>query len=994
MATTNASLQLLFLVIMSSGFLFHETLKPGCCHGDHHRAASFETERVALLKFKQGLTDPSHRLSSWVGEDCCKWRGVVCNNRSGHVIKLNLLSLDDDGTHGKLGGEISHSLLDLKYLNHLDLSMNNFEGTRIPKFIGSLEKLRYLNLSGASFSGPIPPQLGNLSRLVYLDLKEYFDFNTYPDESSQNDLQWISGLSSLRHLNLEGVNLSRASAYWLHAVSKLPSLSELHLPSCGLSVLPRSLPSSNLTSLSMLVLANNGFNSTIPHWLFQLRNLVYLDLSFNNLRGSILDAFANRTSLESLRKMGNLCNLKTLILSENDLNGEITEMIDVLSGCNKCSLENLYLGLNELGGFLPYSLGNLDNLQSLLLWGNSFVGAIPNSIGNLSNLEELYLYNNQMSGTIPETLGQLNDLVVLDISENPWEGVLTEAHLSNLTNLKELSIAKFSLLPDLTLVLNISSEWIPPFKLQYLKLRSCQVGPKFPVWLRNQNELNTLILRNAQISDTIPEWFWKLDLELDQLDLGYNQLSGRTPNSLKFTLQSSVCLMWNHFNGSLPLWSSNVSSLLLSNNSFSGPIPRDIGERMPMLTELHLSHNSLSGTLPESIGELIGLVTLEISNNSLTGEIPALWNGVPNWVAHVDLSNNNLSGELPTSLGSLSYLVFLMLSNNHLSGELPSALQNCTNIRTLDLGGNRFSGNIPAWIGQTMPDLQILRLRSNLFNGSIPLQLCTLSSLHILDLAQNNLSGSIPSCVGNLSAMASEIETFRYEDELTVLTKGREDSYRNILYLVNSIDLSNNGLSGDVPGGLTNLSRLGTLNLSMNHLTGKIPDNIGDLQLLETLDLSRNQLSGPIPPGMASLTLLNHLNLSYNNLSGRIPSGNQLQTLDDPSIYRDNPALCGRPITAKCPGDDNGTPNPPNGDDEDDDEDGAEAEMKWFYMSMGTGFVVGFWGVCGTLVIKESWRHAYFRLVYDIKEWLLLVIQLNVARLQRKLNLGRSQHHT
>ncbi|RVX06789.1 putative inactive leucine-rich repeat receptor kinase XIAO [Vitis vinifera] len=910
---------------MSSGFLFHETLKPGCCHGDHHRAASIDTERVALLKFKQGLTDPSHRLSSWVGEDCCKWRGVVCNNRSGHVIKLNLRSLDDDGTDGKLGGEISLSLLDLKYLNHLDLSMNNFEGTRIPKFFGSLERLRYLNLSCASFSGPIPPQLGNLSRLIYLDLKEYFDFNRYPDESSQNNLQWISGLSSLRHLNLEGVNLSRASAYWLHAVSKLPSLSELHLSSCGLSVLPRSLPSSNLTSLSILVLSNNGFNSTIPHWLFQLRNLVYLDLSFNNLRGSILDAFANRTCLESLRKMGSLCNLKTLILSENDLNGEITEMIDVLSGCNKCSLENLNLGLNELGGFLPNSLGNLSNLQSVLLWDNSFVGSIPNSIGNLSNLEELYLSNNQMSGTIPETLGQLNKLVALDISENPWEGILTEAHLSNLINLKELSIAKFSLLPDLTLVINISSEWIPPFKLQYLNLRSCQVGPKFPVWLRNQNELNTLILRNARISDTIPEWFWKLDLELDQLDLGYNQLSGRTPNSLKFTLQSSVCLIWNHFNGSLPLWSSN------------------------------------------SIGELTGLVTLEMSNNSLTGEIPALWNGVPNLVARVDLSNNNLSGELPTS--------------------------NCTNIRTLDLGGNRFSGNIPAWIGQTMPSLWILRLRSNLFDGSIPLQLCTLSSLHILDLAQNNLSGSIPSCVGNLSAMASEIETYRYEAELTVLTKGREDSYRNILYLVNSIDLSNNGLSGDVPGGLTDLSRLGTLNLSMNHLTGKIPDNIGDLQLLETLDLSRNQLSGPIPPGMASLTLMNHLNLSYNNLSGRIPSGNQLQTLDDPSIYWDNPALCGRPITAKCPGDDDGTPNLPSGDDE-DDEDGAEAEMKWFYMSMGTGFVVGFWGVCGTLVVKESWRHAYFRLVNHIKEWLLLVIQLNVARLQRKLKLGRSQHHT
>ncbi|RVX06849.1 Receptor-like protein 12 [Vitis vinifera] len=469
MATSNASLRLLFLVIMSSGFLFHETLKPGCCRGDHHRAASFETERVVLLKFKQGLTDSSHRLSSWVGEDCCKWRGVVCNHRSGHVIKLNLRSLDDDGTHGKLGGEISHSL---KYLNQLDLSMNNFEGTRIPKLIGSLEKLRYLNLSGASFSGPIPPQLGNLSR----------------------------------HLNLGEVNLSRASTYWLHAVSKLP-LSELHLPSVGLSVLPRCLPSSNLTSLSKLVLSNNGFNSTIPHWLFQLRNLVYLDLNFNNLRGSILDAFANRTCLESLRKMGSLCNLKTSILSENDLNREITEMINVLSGCNKCSLENLNLGLNELG----------------------------------------------------ETLGQLHELAALDVSENSWEGVLTEAHLSNLTNLKELSIAKFASRSRPQMVIHISIEWIPSFKLQYLKLR--------------------------------------------------------LPNR---------------------------------------PIPQDIGESMPMLTELDLSHNSLTGTLPVSIGKLHGLMILHI-----------------------------ICLEKFLHCGMVFLIWWCMLTCR--TTDL-----NYTNIRTLDLGGNRF----------------------------------------------------------------------------------------------------------------------------------------------------------------------------------------------------------------------------------------------------------------------------------------------------------------
>ncbi|KAJ9672779.1 hypothetical protein PVL29_026130 [Vitis rotundifolia] len=320
-------------------------------------------------------------------------------------------------------------------------------------------------------------------------------------------------------------------------------------------------------------------------------------------------------------------------------------------------------------------------------------------------------------------------------------------------------------------------------------------------------------------------------------------------------------------------------------------------------------------------------------------------------------------------MGSLRFLRFLMISNNHLSGQLPSALQNCSGIHTLDLGGNRFSGNVPAWIGDGMPNLLILRLRSNLFHGSIPSQLCTLSSLHILDLGENNLSGFIPSC-----------------GELMVLRKGREDLYESILYLVNSMDLSHNNLSGEVPEGVTNLTRLGALNLSVNHLTGKIPDNVGSLQGLETLDLS--SLSGVIPSGMASLTSLNHLNLSYNNLSGRIPTGNQLQTLDDRSIYENNPALCGPPTTAKCPGDDQ-PPKPRSGDNEEDENENRDGfEIKWFYGSMGSGFAVGFWGVCGTLIVKNSWRHAYFRLVYDVKEWLLMVISLNVARLRRKLNLG------
>ncbi|BBN67732.1 disease resistance family protein / LRR family protein [Prunus dulcis] len=160
--SASASIHLVSLIILS-GILSLETIKLGLCSDDHN-VGCIDIERKALLKLKQGLTDPSGRLSSWVGEDCCKWSGVGCNNITGRVNRLDLSNGD--------GGEINPSLLVLKDLVYLDLSMNFFEGV-FPSFIGSLEKLKYLDLSGLSFVGVIPPNLGNLSRLLYLDLSTF-----------------------------------------------------------------------------------------------------------------------------------------------------------------------------------------------------------------------------------------------------------------------------------------------------------------------------------------------------------------------------------------------------------------------------------------------------------------------------------------------------------------------------------------------------------------------------------------------------------------------------------------------------------------------------------------------------------------------------------------------------------------------------------------------------------------------------------------------------
>ncbi|BBH07129.1 disease resistance family protein / LRR family protein [Prunus dulcis] len=164
--------------------------------------------------------------------------------------------------------------------------------------------------------------------------------------------------------------------------------------------------------------------------------------------------------------------------------------------------------------------------------------SIPNSIGNLTSLEEFNLRRNQMSGIIPESLGKLSSLVSLDIFYNKWEGAITEAHFAKLGGLRKVLIGNYSQNISFSLVFNISSDWIPPFKLRFLEIISCQLGPKFPTWLRNQTELTTVVLRSARISGTIPDWFWQLDLQLDELNFADNQLRGRVPNSLRFSYDS------------------------------------------------------------------------------------------------------------------------------------------------------------------------------------------------------------------------------------------------------------------------------------------------------------------------------------------------------------------------------------------------------------------------------------------------------------------------
>ncbi|XP_021730406.1 receptor-like protein 12 [Chenopodium quinoa] len=900
------------------------------------------SERKALLQFRDSVTFLNKHVSStWQGEDCCSWRRVKCNPTTGHVVKLHLhgtLSEDDYGRYYseylfeaiKMESSLIH-LVELNHLNHLDVSFNDFNNSKIPKFLGYMKQLRYLNLSQSFLYGKVPHELGNLTNLQVLDLSS--------NDLFVQNLKWASRFEQLRLLVLSDVNLTQAHDWISSLIGPHPFLTSLGLSGCSLPNthqihIPPSIQ--NLTSLEHLDLSYNNFGSKIPLWLGELKSLVGLNLGYNAFTG------IEGGDIWSLAR--NLCNLKYLDVRFNKLQVKLLEFREnIPSICTHFNLESLDLSYNSfISGIIPTWLG--EEFQSL---------------------KYLDLGYNNISGKIPTSLGMLSSLKHLDISYNSLEAaVLSETYFANLSSLKYLDMSQLQTF----LTMKLPSDWVPPFQLEYFYAFTCKFNSQLPQWLKTQKNLIELDLSNAGIQGVLPKWFHNMQ-SLSAVYLFNNNITGCPVFPINF---SDLDLS----NNSLSCQSMTdaihrnkvyyqARYIDLSHNSISGKLPEHLYHIMPNLSLLYLSNNFINGSIPKSICDFTLLEVLDLTTNKLFGTIP----GCLGNLSSLYLSFNKLSGDIPCFSPELS---FLQLNDNILSGEIPTCLTNHSNLSELNVGENNLSGEMPAI---NIPNLIILRLRNNKLKGSIPHQLCSLSNLQILDLGHNYFTGTIPNCLSNLTAMNSKLINpspyFDHIDNINEVLHGIEREYASSLKFLVNIDLSCNKLVGNIPDGITNLTYLLGLNISYNQLSGQIPSNIGGLKSLISLDLSRNKLSGSIPTSLGAITSLETLDLSYNNLSGQIPTGDQLQTFNNASIYAHNPYLCGEPLPKKCRRNDD-SPNNGSGGEDEDNEDGRET--MWFYLVVMSGFATGFWGVVGSLFLKKSWRHAFFRLVEDVHDWLYVAI--------------------
>ncbi|CAN1344674.1 Receptor-like protein EIX2 [Linum perenne] len=704
----------------------------------------------------------------------------------------------------------------------------------------------------------------------------------------------------------------------------------------------------SLTNLRLLKLSTAGFSGVVPLQLGKLSKLRYLNLQGN---------YGEKLYLENLDWVSSLSLLEFLDLSFVDLSG----VVNWLTMLNKIpSLEELHLSNCQLRS-IPDSLPrvNFSSLSVLDLSYNNFNDPLfPSWTFYLRSLTTLDLANNRFRGPIPEGLRNMSLLSQLDLSWNHFTTLEPNCFLG-LTHMQVLSLTQNDLKGEIFLSAMQNMTSLTDLDLSYNKLKS---RDGIPEYFRNFCRLRTITLSDVELRQEADEALRILAGcpadALESIRLSNCQLSGHLMNIpfRNFQKLDTLSLSRNLISGRVPLSLTDLVSLRtldLSSNKLVGPLPSNLG-RLSKLESIDISENSLEGEVAEfHFQNLTRLWLFQASGNQLSLKVGPSWNPppqieilgmgfwhlgpqFPNWIrslkllTELNMSSSGISSSIPPWLFFNSHFYSIDLSSNLLNGPLPHIYPFMTVLDVSNNSLNKLEGLLPSWIGQRLSGMMILNLRENKFHGNIPEELCLAKSMRILDLADNNLAGNIPRCVNNFTAMRS-------------------------------IDLSKNKLVGQIPEEMTKLAGLQSLNMSDNFLTGVIPRDIGSMGALESVDLSLNQLSGEIPPSISSMTFLSFINISSNRLTGRIPLSTQLQSLNS-SSFAGNKDLCGSPL-AKCRTDSTTVDSNWNGREEPDEDDGNDHEIKWFYVSLPLGFIVGFWGVVGSMVLNKQWRFGYFNFV-------------------------------
>ncbi|KAM5555628.1 hypothetical protein ABKV19_023514 [Rosa sericea] len=430
-----------------------------------------------------------------------------------------------------------------------------------------------------------------------------------------------------------------------------------------------------------------------------------------------------------------------------------------------------------------------------------------------------------------------------------------------------------------------------------LNLQGYDLHGTISPYIGNLSFLRTFNLSNNSFSGKIPQQVEHL-FRLRHLNISFNLFEGGIPVNLTFCSKLSIIsLARNRLNGKIP---SEIGSLMkleflsLQGNNLTGGIPPSLGN-LSSLTVLSLGQNNLVGTVPDVLGRLRSLSIFGIGRNTLSGLIPPSLFNISSMNAF-SLAKNKFKGSIPPGIGlNMPNLQIMYLGGNEFSGKIPASFSNASQLQSLDVGENNFVGQVPASFGN-FPNLQWLSFYKNNLgsNSSNDLGFITFltncSNLEMVYLSSNNFGGVLPNSIANFSTQLTQL--YLGSNQIAGAIPETVGNLNNLIFLglehnlftgvipasfgklqkLQSLFLNSNRLSGRIPSSLGNLTQLFELYLSANELEGSIPPNIGNCKNLQEMDISDNKLSGDIPSqviGLSSFSVL--LNLSQNSLTGILP---------------------------------------------------------------------------------------------------------------------------
>ncbi|XP_019078074.1 probable LRR receptor-like serine/threonine-protein kinase RFK1 isoform X3 [Vitis vinifera] len=357
-----------------------------CCGFVHSKLPQSEVDALARIVRTMGATywkfDGDSCQIETVGLTPQPPRGseqnIICNNfleknnTALHVVSIMLKGYN-------LPGVLPPELVELQYLQEIDFAYNYLGGTippewasaqlssisvlanrlsgEIPKELGNITSLTYLNLEANQFSGIVPPVLGDLINLKTLILSSNQFFGNLPTT--------LAGLRSLTDFRINDNNLSGPIPEFIQNWKQLTRI-EMHasglegpIPS-NISLLDKLIQLRisdingttqafpmliKMTGIVRLILRNCKISGEIPAYIWKMKYLEMLDVSFNNLVGEIPNDISSAKALNFI------------YLSSNLLSGNVPDLF-----LKKGSSMNLNLNLyrsssmeNNLRAVLPCS---------------------------------------------------------------------------------------------------------------------------------------------------------------------------------------------------------------------------------------------------------------------------------------------------------------------------------------------------------------------------------------------------------------------------------------------------------------------------------------------------------------------------------------------------------------------------------------------------------------------------------------------------------------